>query len=114
MKNIMVQAILSYFTSVKYFFKKEYKSQSYDLHFYYSILIGIPCLFFAFYFMDLNNTPLLFKMFLGGFLLYCVNFAREWYRGLMYKIKEDYVDMYFGSYGGIVASLIVELIYNYL
>jgi len=113
MKNIIVQAILSYFTSVKYFFKPEYKAQSYDLHFYYSILVGIPCLFFAFHFMDLNSTPLLFKMFLGGFFLYCVNFYREWHRALFHGIKEDFVDMYFGSYGGIVAALIVELIYNF-
>jgi hypothetical protein len=107
------QAILNYFTSVKYFFRPEYKAQSYDLHFYYSILVGIPCGFFAFHFMQLNDTPLLFKLFLGGFFLFGVNFVREWYRVYKFGIKEDFVDVHFGSYGGIVAALIVELIYNY-
>ena len=106
----VIQGVKNYIRAVQYFFTPHYKSRSYNLHFYYSIVIAIPVVLFGLYYINLIDTPLWFHFVFGGATLFAVNFLREWYRGLMFKIGEDFNDIYFGSYGGIVGAGIAEII----
>ena len=107
----VITGILNYVTSVVYFFTEEYKTKSYNLHFYWSIPIAFVIVLFALCFMNMNETPFWFHLVVGGFLLYGINFVREWYKGKFKGINADFVDIYFGSYGGIVGAAIASIIY---
>jgi hypothetical protein len=107
----ILQHLKKYITDLQFFLKPEFKTQAYNLHFYYSIVIGLVIMNFAFWQMELLTTPFWFHLVLGGFCLYFVNFVKEWYWGLVYKVPADFTDINFGSYGGVVAALLTSLLW---
>jgi len=104
---------LAFITSTKYFFKKEFTTELYYKHFSYSLVLTLPCIAFLMIFAHLKDTPLLFQCFIGGGGAFTVNWVRELIKEDNakkegWKYPFDYVDVYFGTYGGIVAAIIIH------
>lgn len=110
----VVYGVKRYFTDLKYFNKPEFISKSYNLHFYCSILIGIPIVLIGLIYMGLDETPFWFHMILGGFILFGINFVVEWVKSKFFGIERDFTDINFGSYGGLISSFFAKLIYIWL
>lgn len=106
---------LAFITSTKYFFKKEFITELYYKHFGYSLVLTLPCIYLLMMFAYLKDTPLLFQCFIGGGGAFTVNWVRELIKENNaqkegWKYHFDYVDIYFGTYGGIVATIIIYLL----
>jgi len=112
--KIVLEGIKDYFTSVKYFFKPEFKTKSYNLHFYYSILIGLVLMFGMFWLTPLSTVGILPQCIFGAFIAFGFNYVKEWIWKALYNIEPDFRDIYFGSYGGIVATLLIKTLWLYL
>ena len=107
--------IINYLTSIKFFFKKEIITELYWKHLVYSFLLALLPLYIITNYFHLNTTPLLFQCFVGGFSCLIVNGVREAIKeNQAKKIKHiypfDWIDIYFGSYGGIIAAIVIYLI----
>lgn len=99
--------VIKFFSDMKFFFTKDFIKENYYKHFIYSLILVIPCIWFAYEFMYLKDTPTWFHVFLGGFGARAVNFVREWYYGVKYKAPWSWEDINFGTYGGILGTIIV-------
>lgn len=114
------KGFLMYFTTSKYFFTEDFKTKNYYKHFLYSIGINTLLILSLFFITNLAGTGIFFQLFLGGFLAYSYNFVREWWIASRYVDKDglgdpklfSFEDIIFGSYGGIVGSVIAIVIYN--
>jgi hypothetical protein len=60
--------------------------------------------------MYLGDLPILFIVFLGWFVSYAINWLREGYYQEFHEAPFDYLDVYAGAYGGIIASIIYLII----
>lgn len=109
---IVFKGILMYFTSVKYFFKPEFIAKSYDRHLYLSYIINIFVMIAMFEFTTLRDTPFYFHVVVGGALMLGLNFVKEWVWQAFFKIEHDFLDMFFGSYGGLLSSTLVSIFYS--
>ena len=111
----VLKAILEYFTSVKFFFKKEFITELYWKHFAYSFALALLPMAVLMLFFRLDETPLLFQMFVSGLCCFIVNGVRETMKeaqarneGWVYPF--DWIDVYFGSYGGVLVALVVWIV----
>lgn len=114
MKTI-IKNIKNYFVSTKYFLKKEFITELYYKHFLYSMVLALLPLYILTNYFHLGTTPFLFQCFIGGFCCFIVNGIREAIKeNQAKKIKHiypfDWIDIYFGSYGGIIATVIIYFI----
>lgn len=105
----------NFFGSIKYFRKKEFITELYVLHFTTTIcvmLLVVPLLNrFAF----LADTGLFMQCFISGLLAFTINAVREALKehkskNSYYKYKFDWIDVYFGTYGGILVPIYLLLI----
>lgn len=113
----VIQGILSYFISIKFFFKKEFITELYWKHFSYSFALALLPLTILFLVFHLEDTPLFYQCFIGAIGCYTVNWVRELIKENKakkegWKYPFDYLDVYFGSYGGIVAAVVVHYVIN--
>lgn len=113
-KNVL-NNIIAYFTSLKFFFRKEFIAELYWKHLLFSFLLSLLPFALLLVYCQLEDTPMLFQIFINGLCCYVVNWLREAYKedtakkkGLKYPF--DIVDVYFGSYGGIIAVPFVHLV----
>jgi hypothetical protein len=62
--------------------------------------------------MDFSGGPVWVYILIGWFEAYGINWLREGYYNYKskYEIEFDYLDVYAGAYGGILASIIYILI----
>jgi hypothetical protein len=104
----------NYFLDIKKAFTPLFVKNNYHKHLGYSFVLTIPTIIFFMHYVDLADTGLFFQTFVGGFGAYFVNGVREWYYGKKYKAPWDWTDLNFGSYGGILGSLVGVLIYSIL
>ena len=115
----VLNGIIYYFTSVKFFFKKEFITQLYWKHFTYSLGLALIPMFILINYFHLGDTPILFQWFVGALSCWVVNWVRENIKEAK-AIKEgwvypyDFLDIIYGSYGGIIATLIIILIMKWL
>jgi hypothetical protein len=100
-----------YFTTVKYFNKPEFKTKGYNLHFYYSLVIGLVVMFGMFWFTPIEDISLASQIVIGGFIGWGMNFFKEWLWVVRYGVQPDFKDIYFGSYGVIVSTLLIALLW---
>jgi hypothetical protein len=61
-------------------------------------------------YMDLQDTPFAFHIFICAIGARAVNFAKEWYHGIKFKSPLSWEDINFGTYGGIVAPIILHFL----
>ena len=110
----LLKTMLTFFTSFKTIFFKDFVKERRHLHFSLSILMVFSCFIFAHYFMYFSGGPIWVYLILGWFNGYSVNWLREAYYNYKSKdeIKFDYLDVYAGAYGGIVASIIYILLFT--
>lgn len=109
----LLKTILSFFTSFPKIFFKDFVKERRHLHFICSFIITFPSFIFAYYFMSFSGGPIWVYLIIGWFEAYMINWLREAYFEYKsdYKIKFDYLDVYAGAYGGILASIIYILIF---
>lgn len=107
----VLKGILSYFTSLKLFFSKDFIKENYYKHFGYSIVIGFFLILFFREFLYLDTTPLYFNLFVGGFALFTINGLREGKLEDKYGAPFSWNDVFFGSYGGILGAYLCTLIF---
>lgn len=100
--------IIKFFSDLKFFFKKDFIKQNYYKHFVYSLMLTVFCIWFMLNYMHLADTPNWFHIFIGGLGARIVNFAREWYYGIKVKALLSWEDINFGTYGGILAAIILD------
>ncbi len=106
---LIIKGAWFYISSVKKIFTKDFIKQHWYQHMLYSFILGIIFIGFALLKMGLDDTPLLFQMFIGGLGLFTVNFLREWWMGVKHEAPMDLVDCIMGSYGGILSVLFLNL-----
>ena len=108
----LLKTMSTFFTSFPQIFFKDFFKERRYLHFICSIVITFLFLLFAYKYMHLGDLPILFIVFLGWFQSYTMNWSREWYYNYKskYEIPFDYLDIYAGAYGGIIASIIYLII----
>jgi hypothetical protein len=99
--------IIKFFSDMKFFFSKDFIKENYHKHFGYSLVLTIPCLWFMITYMYLGDTPFGFQAFVCGFGARAVNFVREWYYGKKYGAPMSWEDINFGTYGGLLAPIIL-------
>ena len=104
------KTILKFFISSPQIFFKDFIKERRYLHFICSILIVLPCLLFGYKYMDLENVPIVFIIFLGAFGAFVINWLREGYYEQYHNAFFDYLDVYAGAYGGIAAAIIYLII----
>lgn len=107
--------ILNYFLSLKFFFKKEFITELYWKHLVYSLLLSLLPFGALLVFFHLEETPILVQMFVNGLTCFVVNLIRENIKEYEAKKQNweypyDIVDVYFGSYGGVLAVPVVHLL----
>ena len=107
----VLKGIIQYFTDIKYFFKSEFKTENYYKHFYYTLALMLPITAILLLVFDLNNTPILYQMFISGFIGFGGNWIREnkkmsVEKGIPFSIE----DVHFGSYAGVLSPLIIKLV----
>lgn len=95
-------------TNIKYFFKKEFISERYILHFFLSMPFVLP-----FILLNINKIEWWGLLLLSYFGAYTINWCREAYYEKFHEAPFSYVDVIFGGYGGFTIALI-SLIVNYL
>lgn len=100
--------IKKFFSDMKFFFSKDFIKQNYHKHFGYSLVLTIPCMWFMLNYMHLADTPFWFHIFIGGFGARGVNFCKEWHHGIKYKAPWSWEDINFGTYGGLLAPVILH------
>ena len=100
--------IKKFFSDMKFFFSKDFIKENYHKHFGYSLVLTIPCMWFMLNYMHLADTPFWFHIFIGGFGARGVNFCKEWYHGIKYKAPWSWEDINFGTYGGLLAPVILH------
>jgi hypothetical protein len=105
--------MLTFFTSFPQIFFKDFVKERRHLHFSYSIVITLASFIFAHFFMKFAGGPILVYLIIGWFEAYTFNWLREAYFEYKsnYEIEFDYLDVYAGAYGGILASIIYLLIF---
>jgi len=107
----VLKGIIQYFTDIKYFFKPEFKTERYYLHFFLSLAIALPIIAGLLFMSHLETTPLLYQIFIGAFITYGINWHRENKKMDPEKgVPFSQTDVNFGSYGGAIAPLIIKLI----
>lgn len=99
-----------FWEDMKKFGSPDFKKERWNLHFGYSSVISFFTMWFMNAFMYLNDTPLLFNLFVGWFSLFGINFVREWIMGIKYKAPFDMRDVRMGAYGGLVGALIFKIL----
>lgn len=110
----LLKRLKIYITDVKYIFTSDFKKENYHKHLFYSLVLTYFSMLILLKYFHLADTPVLFKIFVGGFGAYAVNFAREWYMGLKFKAPWSFTDLNMGSYGGIIGAILALLTYNIL
>jgi hypothetical protein len=103
--------IVKFFSDMKFFFTGDFIKQNYYKHFLYSLILAIPIVWFAFEYMELKDTGIGFTIFLGGFITRTINWLREWYYGSFHEAPWSNEDINFGTYGGIIGTIITILIF---
>jgi hypothetical protein len=103
---------LNYFTNLKYFFKKEFITKGYWLHFLCSIPLCIVAIIILFLYFNLNGTGLFFQLILGAVLGLVGNAIREGYLENTKGTEFSWVDCHFGSYAGILSALILNILWQ--
>lgn len=102
----VAKGIVKYITDLKYFCKQDFFLENYYKHLIYSMVISyLGALFFS----D-TQTDKFLMLFLGGFILYGINYIREWLNAKILLAPFSWTDINFGSYGGIVGVIIYILL----
>jgi hypothetical protein len=101
----------TFFTSFPEIFFKHFVKERRHLHFILSLIITLASFIFAHFYMDFAGGPIIVYLIIGWFEAYFINWLRESYFEYKYKAPFDYLDIYAGAYGGIVASIIYLLIF---
>jgi hypothetical protein len=106
---ILWNNIKNYVSSLKYFFTKDFITENYYKHFLYSLVLTFFSIWFLLQHAHLADTGMPFQLFIGGFGAYAVNFVREWYYAKFKGAPWSFIDLNFGSYGGIIGALLAVL-----
>lgn len=109
-----LKLIVYYFACVKFFFKPEFRTKSYNLHFLFSFTLGFVVMLFLFETTPLIETPFWFHIVVGAGLMFTLNFAKEWVWDALFQIEHDMIDVFFGSYGGILSGIASSIVYPIL
>ena len=64
----------------------------------------------AHFFMKFNYAPFVVVILFGWFGAWIGNYVREWYIEVRLGYKWDWLDIWAGCYGGLLASVIYLLI----
>lgn len=108
---ILLKNIKDYVLNIGKIFSPEFIKNNYHKHLSYSLVLTYFTVLILLSYFHLNDTPVLFKLVVGGFGAFAVNWVREWY-----KAKQgnpfDIVDVHMGSYGGIIAAYLSNLTFN--
>jgi hypothetical protein len=99
---------IKFFSDMKFFFSKDFINENYYKHFGYSLVLTIPCLWIMLNYMHLADTPFAFHIFVCGFGARGVNFLKEWFHGKKYGAPWSWEDINFGTYGGLLAPVILH------
>ena len=108
----VLNMLLSYVTDLQYFFKKDFITKRYWKHFTYSIGIYTVVSLVLFTLTDITDAGLFFQLFLAGLLGLMGNALREGYLEDTKGYTFSWTNCKFGSYGSIVAALIMNLIWQ--
>lgn len=108
----LLKTMSTFFTSFPQIFFKDFFKERRYLHFSLSIVIVLASFIFAYHFMNFDGGPFWVYILMGWFQGYTMNWAREWYYNYKskYEIPFDYLDIYAGAYGGIIASILYLII----
>ena len=108
----LLKTMSTFFTSFPNIFFKTFIKERRYLHFILSLLITLASFIFAHFYMDFSGGPVWVYILIGWFEAYGINWLREGYYNYKskYEIEFDYLDVYAGAYGGILASIIYILI----
>lgn len=106
---IIFQGVKKYIIDTKKIFTPDFIKQNYHKHLGYSAVLTFFAIWFLFQFAHLQDTGILFQLFIGGFGAYAVNWLREGYYEDKYNAPFDQTDVNMGSYGGIVGTIIFLL-----
>jgi hypothetical protein len=112
--SMIYDSVKLYVLDLKKFASPEFKTERHNLHFFYSLILTFFSIWFMFLFMNLEGTGILFQIFVGGFGAYGVNFIREWYYGVIYDAPWSSSDINFGSYGGVVGTILFLLFNHFI
>ena len=103
------RVVLKLFTTVKYFFHKDFIKENYYKHFGLTICI-IFLLFIPLSFLEsFRETQIVFKILFGGILGCAINWWREDTLQAKYNAPFSEEDVIFGTYGGILGGAIIDL-----
>jgi hypothetical protein len=108
----LLKTMSTFFTSFSDIFFKNFIKERRYLHFFLSIAIVLASFIFAYHFMNFDGGPVWVYLVIGWFQGYTMNWVREWYYNYKskYEIEFDYLDVYAGAYGGIIASILYLII----
>ena len=105
----LLQAMSQPFKKIKEVFSlKTFFTERRHLHFAISTLI-VACFFVLgddVKALQIEYFPFWFVLLFGWFFGYGINFAREWYYAVKGAAKWDWIDIYAGCYGGLVAAIL--------
>jgi len=104
------KGIVRYITDIKKIFTKDFITENYYKHLCLSVILAYPCIWYLFESHGLKNTGTFFQLFIGGFGAYWANWIREWFYGKFYGAPWDDTDINMGSYGGILATILLLII----
>jgi len=110
--KMLKQDLLSYFTDLKYFFKKEFIKKNYWKHFFlmfFTVVLSMPFLFFKMHFYQL---PFIVAVVICGGFGYLTNFIYEWFMAIYKECLFDFKDVKFGSYGALIGGAVALLLLN--
>jgi hypothetical protein len=107
----LLQSLWNPFKNFKNIFNEDFKKSGREKHFLYSVGILFILFMFAHFFMKFDASPFWVVLLFGWFGAWMGNFAREWYREVRLGYKWDWLDIWAGCYGGLVAAIFYLLIF---
>jgi hypothetical protein len=104
----LLQVLSQPFKNFKNIFNKDFIKQRRHLHFIVSAIITFAFFDFGQDVKDLQLQyfPFWAVLLFGWFFAYGINFAREWYYAAKGAAKWDWLDIYAGAYGGLLAAIL--------
>ena len=110
----VIKGLKKYVTDIKYFFSKDFKTENYYKHFFYSLVLSFGMVLLFLKFFHLSETAIWFQLFIGGFGAYFVNWVREEILREKFDAIFSWTDVNMGSYGGIVGAALSILTFKYI
>lgn len=112
---VIFNNVKAYITDIKHTFTSDFIKERYCKHLLASMILIIPLIILLMIVFNLDDTGLIFQLFIGGFISYVINFIREMYYAKYHEAPWSNIDINFGSYGGIIgAAIAVYLVNNFI